>query len=246
MNFQPIKPDNNQKTKVKVDVDWPFIASQHQLEVTVNELLQAASSYPLFFIKNSKTGATSVAAITSFAMDSNVLVNENGEHNVAYVPLAARTMPFALGIDPKNEKSIIPFINTESGLVGEEEGELLFDGEQATSYFQQINQQLEQLYHDQITTAAFINELNDLSLIQPIEVELTMANNEKSTLKGLYHLDEEAFNKLTEEKQMSLLSKGYYSGVYAMLSSLTQINRLIQGHVKQGEGIAGVNIKVAK
>tara|TARA_Y100000034_G_C6856113_1_gene389072 strand:+ start:186 stop:515 length:330 start_codon:yes stop_codon:yes gene_type:complete len=109
-----------------------------------------------------------------------------------------------------------------------------------------MNQQLEQLYHEQIASSKFIQALDALSLIQEVELELTLSNNSKSTLKGLYHLNEDAFNKLDNEQQMSLLSEGYYSGVYAMLSSLTQINRLIQGHAKQGEGVTGVNIKIVE
>lgn len=245
-NFKPVSIEKHKDLKVLPDIDWKFIANQHQLEVTVSELLQSASSFPLFFVKNPENSATSIMAMTSFVMNDNVLVKEDGDHQIAYIPKAARSLPFNLGLDPENDKSVIPFVDEDSNLIDAENGVSLFEEGSATPYFQKMNQQLEQLYHEQIASSKFIQALDALSLIQEVELELTLSNNSKSTLKGLYHLNEDAFNKLDNEQQMSLLSEGYYSGVYAMLSSLTQINRLIQGHAKQGEGVTGVNIKIVE
>ena len=244
-DFQPINIEQHQHINVKPIIDWQHIAKLHQIEITVVEALQAASSFPLFFIKNSHTGATSISAITSFVVDSNVLVKEDGEHQIAYVPQAISLRPFTLGIDPENEKSIVPYLDIESHLI-DDEGEALFEGDKATPFFQQVNQQLEQLYHGQVATGKYIQDLQALNVIQNIELELSLANGQTSTLKGLSHLSEERLMQLSDEQQKALHDKGYYGPIYAMLSSLTQINRLIQGHAKLGEHVNNVNIKVVK
>ncbi|REL34406.1 SapC family protein [Thalassotalea euphylliae] len=241
-DFQPVKPEQHQQLKLDPSLDWEFIARQHQLEVTVTEAQQAASSFPLFFIKNSETGTTSIAAITSFVMDSNVLTDDKGEHQLAYVPLAASLRPFALGIDPDNDKNIIPYLDLASSLVSESQGEALFNDGKATPFFQRYNQQLEQFYLGQLETGKFIKALEALDLIQPIELEITIPSGKKSTLKGLCHLNEKALNALAEQDQQNLLNQGYFAAIFAMLSSMTQLNRLIQGHTKLGEPISGINI----
>ena len=241
-DFHPVKPEQHKDLKLDPSLDWSFIAKQHQLEVTVTEAQQAASSFPLFFIKNSETGTTAIAAVTSFVMDSNVLVSEEGEHQLAYVPLAASLRPFALGIDPDDDKKIIPYIDLNCSLVSDAQGEALFENGKATPLFQRYNQHLEQFYHGQIATGEFVQALEKLNLIQDIELEINVPNGKKSTLKGLSHLNEKALNALSEQEQQSLLAKGYFAAIFAMLSSMTQLNRLIQGHSKLGEPIAGINI----
>ncbi|REL25634.1 hypothetical protein DXX93_03090 [Thalassotalea euphylliae] len=241
-DFQPLKPEQHQNLKVKPVVDWEFVAKQHQLEITVTEAQQAASSFPLFFIKNSETGNTFIAAVTSFVMDTNVLVEENGQHQLAYVPLSASLRPFALGLDPENDKSVIPFVDLDSKLVSDDQGEVLFEGDKATPFFQHYNHQLEQYYNGQLATGKFVQALDELGLIQQAELEITMADGQKSTLKGLWNLNEKALNELSIEEQQSLLSQGYFAPIFAMLSSMTQLNRLIHGHIKLGEPIAGVNV----
>ncbi|WP_448212838.1 SapC family protein [Colwellia sp. MEBiC06753] len=243
-DFQAIKPSEHQSLTVSPAIDWAFIANQHHLSVTVNELLQAASSYPLFFIENSETKTMSIAALTSFALNSNVLANDQGEHQLAYIPFAASAMPFALGMDPDNDKNIVPYLNMDSNLVGDENGKQLFENEQPTDYFKKINQQLEQMYYSQVATGKFIKHMKELGVIQAVDLVLSLASGENSTLTGLYYLDEEKLNSLEQAQQTELLAQGYYGPIYAMLSSLTQINRLIQGHAKLGEGIVGVKLNV--
>ena len=272
-NFQPVTPAQHGQLKLKADIDWPFIASQHQLEVTVVEALQAASSFPLFFIEHQDTGVTSIAAITSFVLNTNVLANEKGEHQLAYVPLAASSRPFALGLDPDHDKQVIPFLDLNSQLIVEKDTdaestaaknnesvgsgqtsekqkkpkiEALFDGEQATPYFQRINRQLEQFYHGQVETGKCLKALKELNVIHDVELELSLADGKKSRLTGLQHLNEKRLNALTDAEQKSLLDKGYFSVIYAMLVSLTQLNRLIHGHGKRGDPITGINVKPVK
>jgi hypothetical protein len=77
-------------------------------------------------------------------------------------------------------------------------------------------------------TDVFIAFLVDNDLLQPAEVKLTLGEEGERQLNGLYKVDEEALNELSDELVLTLYKRKYFAAIYAHLASLGQFDRLLQ------------------
>jgi hypothetical protein len=64
--------------------------------------------------------------------------------------------------------------------------------------------------------------------MQPTELKLKLGDGNERIINGIYKIDEEALNELSDEVALSLYKRQYFSAIYAHLASLSQFNRLIK------------------
>jgi hypothetical protein len=77
-------------------------------------------------------------------------------------------------------------------------------------------------------TDIFIAFLVENDLLQPAQVKLSLGKEGDKKLNGLYKVDEEALNELSDEEVLTLYKRKYFPAIYAHLASLSQFNRLLQ------------------
>lgn len=235
-NLAPLSPQNHSAFFLKEGVDFPAIKTKRNAAVMVSEFAVASTSYPLFFIKNTSTDQFD--AIALMALDShNVFYQQENAMNVAYMPQSLSLLPFQVVADPNNPNRIVPLLDANSSLVSmqeEEQSMKLFNDDGSASQAVTAKQQaMRELYQHEITTIEFINQLTRLGLLKELDLEITFAAGEKTTIKGLFTVKEEGLSELSAQDKALFEERGYYPAIYAMLASLTQMNRMMQLHNHQ-------------
>jgi len=102
-----------------------------------------------------------------------------------------------------------------------------------TEYFQQAKYCLAQLLEGEIANKQLLEQLDKLDLLQVIKMEVTFANQQSTTLHGLYTIDTEKLAALSAEKIAHLHKAGLLQAIYTLITSLGQIHHLIDLKNKQ-------------
>jgi hypothetical protein len=146
-----------------------------------------------------------------------------------YIPVNVRRYPFAAGASAADESEMVLCIDENSTLLNEEEGVEIFDenGKPSEST-QKITSLLTDILAKDAATDIFIAFLVENDLLQPAEVKLNLGKEGGKKLNGLYKVDEEALNELSDDEVLTLYKRKYFAAIYAHLASLSQFERLLQ------------------
>jgi hypothetical protein len=138
-------------------------------------------------------------------------------------------VPFALGLDPEKENTLTTCIDLDSSFVGEGKENALFDAEgKETEFLKGIQESLGRLYDNEVMTEKFIKELTENDLLQELELKVNFNSGNNKKLVGLFGIDEQKLQDLSDEKVIDFHKRGLFIPIHAMLGSIGQINRLAQ------------------
>ena len=227
-NIVPISKEQHKNTKVANQRDVSHLAGQHIMPVSAREYAQAATSFPLVFVKDPESPRYRSVAMLGLEAGENLYYGEN-KWNAIFIPQSVSMLPFALGLDPEKENTLTACIDMDSKYVDQEDGFALFDAEgNETEQLKGVRESLGRLYENEVGTDKFINELVENDLLIELELQIGFNNNENKKLVGLYSIDEKKLNELPEEKVLDFHKRGLYIPIHAMLCSTGQVNRLAQ------------------
>lgn len=228
-NFVLLQNDRLRSIKVMDDGKFKQVPLSRNSYITVREIQGAASSFPVFFIKNPETGQFSIICLFGFDEGENLYVTDEGWQS-QYVPLNIRRMPFALGEQKKEigEAESVVLLDLDDCRVGEEEGRSLFDSKgQPSEFLQNKISILKALKDGQEENAEFIGKLLDLKLIAPSTFDVTFDDGQKRRVEGLYTINQKGLSSLSDETVLELYRKNYFEYIYMIISSLSQMKNLI-------------------
>lgn len=227
-NYVPINNSIHQQLKIKKVTSPEHAKELHLTPINVHEFGLACHDFPLVFAKDSETGQFRATALLGLKPQQNVFYSNEGWHG-DYVPESLKLNPFLMSINPENSDEGLLCIDTESELVNESEGEALFneDGTQ-TEFTQKVGEFLANYNAKLAATDAFTKELLEKSLLASRNLELKLPNQESYNLTGLYVIDEKKLNELSDDEFLSLKQKGIIAPIYAMLFSMSRIQKLIR------------------
>lgn len=246
MKIVPISPEAHKNTKVKVGGAPEHIANQHIIALTAPEFMQAATSFPIVFIKDGERFRP--VAVMGFQDGDNYIL-DGDKWNGVYVPKSVQRVPFLIAPDPEKEKTLTSCIDMDNPLVGETEGEALFDDKgEPTEYLKSVQKFLNDIYHSEVASEQFIDALNKLELITEINVKVSFQDQSKNKrLTGMYTIDDKKLRELNDEQALDFHKKGYHAPAHAMLVSLGQFNRLVRHNNEQNDAkILGVQLSGAE
>jgi len=224
----PISKEQHQNLKVANQRDMSHLEGQHIMPVAAREYAQAATSYPVVFVKDPDSSRYRSVAMLGLEAGEN-LYYANEKWNVIFVPQSVSMLPFALGLDPEKENTLTACIDEDSKYVGEEGDFSLFDAEgNETEQLKNVRDALGRLYENEVATEQFIKELLENDLLLELELQVSFNNNENKKLVGLYSIDEKKLNALSDDKVLDFHKRGLYVPIHAMLCSSGQVNRLAQ------------------
>ena len=225
-----LTPSKHAALRVVYNSALELAKKQHTINVRVTEVGQAVSSFPIFMTRVESSGGWVLSAIMALETGINLFV-EDGEWQATYRPTAMQTYPFQLIKSPRDEKNYTIGIDEQSTAFSEEDGEALFDEEnKASLYLSRVSALLEANIKNDIQTYEFTQKIEDLGLVKAIDVLVEYDNGATNTLKGLHTLDEEKLKSLSSEHFVELRNKGYLAPMYAMLTSVFQLNLLLRKH----------------
>jgi hypothetical protein len=220
----------NRQTHRDLSVKPAAAAPRNFVAVVVGEFSHLVAHYPILISKEAETGAFYCGAMLGIDPGENLFA---GEKDI-YRPLNLQRGPFfAAGSDLA--------IDLDAPAVGS--GERLFgeDGE-PTAYLTSIMALLRDLKPGLEQTKAFLAILARLSLIAPLDVELSFDDGSQRTLEGLYSINAEALRALSDADVLTLYRRGYLELCHLMLASLRQVPVLAarkNAGLRQGVALAG-------
>jgi len=193
----------------------------HFVPVILGEFTAAASMCPIFFAKDSETGAFFAGALFGFE-PGELLVDGAAAGRAAFQPLDLQRRGFFtveenIGIDTAHTR------------FGAGASLALFDDEGAPSnVLRKIQRVLGELTAGMEATGLFIGEMLRLKLIEPIDVSLQFDDGRKLMLDGLYTISRDALGDLPDAEVLALFRGGYLHAALAVTFSLGQIPVLAQ------------------
>jgi len=222
----PITKERHLKKKVRATDNFDFIKDVHIASIMVHEFSRASSVYPIVFLEDQAEDRFRPVVLTGLEEGENLFIKDN-KWEASYIPAIIRRYPFALARTGEDGRYTV-CIDEESVFVNEEEGESLFteDGE-AGEVIDRVKQYLTELQQMEIFTTEFCKFMSKNNMFTPLNMKVRVGSEVKN-ISGAYVINEDRFNALSDEKFIELRAKKYISVIYAHLSSLAQIERLIE------------------
>jgi hypothetical protein len=244
----PLHKAKHKEVHITPRASFADIANKNWMSLTIDELAAAASSFPIVFIKDADTGSLHCVALLAFEAGLNLYCAENNQNwEGVYVPTAIMRSPFSLGPDPDHDNNLMIYVDENSHQLSKTSGNALYDSYGAeTGFLKSINKQLTDYIELEALSQNFTSTLLKHDLLKEIELLIKFDSNRTKRVKGLYTIDEEIMKNLDEKVILSFFKQNLFVPIYAMLSSITQFNRLLRLHNNViGEKIVSLNMHVA-
>ena len=226
-NIVAINAEAHADIKVKPASDFSHIKDKNLVYLVAYEFSLCACEFPIIFIKNQEVDQYQPAALMSLKQGENHFVQDNKWRGM-YVPGIVATYPFRIVPNPSSEDQLLMAIDMNSSLVNTEEGEAIFGADKTeTAFFNEIKSNVSKYYEQVLITESFCKMLADMDLLTARDLNVDI-DGEKISIQGVYLVDDEKLNALSEENFLKLRAKGYLQAIYAHKSSAHQIRRLAE------------------
>ncbi len=227
-----LNPTLHAKLCVKSNVIEAQCAQERLIPVVLSEFLRLSIEYPIVVTKNNETGKFTCVSIFGFEKGENLFwVNNTWE--AIYKPLNIRRQPFFIGNNSQSKQQsrddFVICFDTKSKRLSDSEGEQLFQQKTGAPslYLEEIKATLAELLDGETPTVDFLRVLVDLNLLRPLSLDFSFDNGESQRVQGLYAIDENVLNALSDEQILFLHQKSYLSLIYNMISSLGHFYHLL-------------------
>ena len=228
MNMVPLDSAKHKELFIQVDQNYPHIADKNMVPLVASEFLSASTNFPIVFVKQQETGQFKAVALFGFSTGENLVFN-NGKVFTNYIPVNIRRYPFAVGGESAQDSNLVLCLDENSSLLNKSKGVRIFNDDGSPSEAtEQVNQLMSDLLAKEEATDHFLAFLMEHNLLHASELSVNLGDEGKQKLNGIYKVDEEALNNLSDEVVLTLYQRKYFPAIYAHLASLSQINRLLQ------------------
>jgi len=243
-----INPLEHRELKIVNGADVSYAKSQHLLNIRVTEIDKAVSSFPVFFLRNPHSGAWAISALTSFNSGENLFVTRDS-WDATYTPISMQTYPLFLIRSENNPKGYAIGLDPGGEAISKQLGEPLFEANGKESLFLSRSYAvLESDMRNEFLTRQFLQEMQQLEIIKPINIRIQYKDGSIQMIQGLHTADEDKVSRLGKEKLQDLNSRGYLVPIYATLISIYQLNGLIKRNnsIATNKSIDKIKVEIAR
>ncbi|ABV86426.1 SapC family protein [Shewanella pealeana] len=230
-NIVPLNSNDHLRMCVTESKDYRRFADQQLIPVVFHEFHQLATEFPLVFVKNSETGQFIPVAMMGVKNDLN-LYCQTSEWPAMIKPKGFNNAPLSLVKTSQESDNVLICVDTASPLVTEvsENAQRLFnDDKEQSDYLKKRTQALLEIAAFNEQTGNICQLLASKSLFTAKQLTIKLAESQQPiNIDGIYVVDEQALNQLSNEEFLSLKENGLLPLIYAHLVSLQQISRLIE------------------
>lgn len=225
-NIVPLNNKHHAKLKIKDNKDFSRFKDQHLIPITVQDFIPLSTEFPIVFVKNAETGQFTAVAMMGIKTNIN-LYCQTSEWLSEVTPSSFFNSPLGLVKQEGEEENFYVCIDINENGVGKIDGQSLFDekGEE-TEYLKVRTKHLLDVAENSQQTQNIIQYLASKKILTLRTLNLNLAG-EKYTIEGLYVIDEKVLHNLNNEDFNELRERGLLPLIYAHLSSMHQIARLI-------------------
>jgi hypothetical protein len=221
-----------------------FGDNQSIVQTFSSEFVQIQKDYPIFFQHNPQTQQIQAVALLGLQEGENLFLSETDGWQAKYIPAVMTKGPFLIGFQNQTssggqEHAPVVHIDLDNPRVNKEKGEAVFLEHGGNSpYLNHVSKVLMSIMDGMPATEAMIKAFTELNLLSDVNIEFTLANNEKHTLSGLQTIDEDKLNQLDAETIKALQQSGILYGAYLVISSFSNLQNLV--NLKNAKAQAGV------
>lgn len=209
-----------------------YNCEQNHVNVTsvmVNELSTVVHEYPIFITKNITSGEFQLSAVLGFSTGENLYLK--GETwQAIYLPLDILRRPFQLvKPEPSSKAEGHLAIDTASPQVQNKIGENLFDSSNnPTPFLQRVQKTFSQLIQGAEQTKTLLKIADEQGLIEPVTINIEFNDEEATSLKGLYAINQKAVTELKGKSLEVCHQSGVLQVCHLLLSSGLHLEKLIK------------------
>ncbi len=237
-NLVAINNTAHKNTKIKTNPTYENGKNMHLCLVQIHEFIAASAEYPLVFIKDPETGEFRGVCMMGLVPGENLYYGEEA-WQADYVPNVISLHPWGLAPSEKNPQELSLSLDMSSALVNEEEGSALFEEDGSDSkYLNTVKSFIGNVHAQTPVTIAFVKHMAELELLAPKSLSVTLGEDAKPmNIEGIYAVDTEALEKLSDEAFLELRKRNYLPVIFAHLASLSQVGKLARRKAK-ADGLA--------
>jgi len=224
----PVSREQHGSTKVRPIAGFSFARSFHLASLAMQEFVRASAFYPIVFLDDRERDMFRPVALLGLESGENLCIEPEGAWlRGAYIPGIIRRYPFALANTEQTGEFAV-CVDEAAGLLDADEGMPLFDPSGApTETLENIKRFLGELQQMDTLTAQFSTFLARHNLLRPLNLRVRVAGAARD-IAGSYVINEERLEAVNDSVFLEMRGLRYLQPVYAHLSSLPQIDRLIQ------------------
>ncbi len=241
-----LEPGIHDKLKVREAGVIEVAKLQQVINISVQEIANAAANFPVFLNKSASSGHYDLSALMGIEARKNLFVSD-GQWSAAYMPMFLRTYPLYLVPSDMQDDAFNIAIAQDSPAISEQEGEDLFDADsKPTDFLNSKKQLLESELKNGVASAQFVQTIEKMRLLREIDLVIYYADGTKQPLKGLHTINEDRLHNISQEELAELHSSDYLLLIHALLLSLFQLNQLIRRHNESSsDKISQIKLEVA-
>jgi len=213
-NIQLLNNQLHHALRVQAGAAARYGDNQRFVPVILGEFPYLAVHYPILLTKDQDTGAFFAGAMLGIDEGENLFLDGRGMET--YRPFNLQRGPF---FTSGNEVAI----DLDNPRIDEGGRPLFTETGEPTQYLQSIMALFRDLKPGLEMTKAFVETLVRLKLIEPIDVDLAFDDGSKRSLTGLYTINQNALQDLSDALVTDLFRRGYLQLIYLMIASLKQI-----------------------
>lgn len=238
-NLVAIDNTAHKDTKVKPNSTFENGKDMHLCLVQIHEFIAASAEYPLVFVKDPESGEFRAVAMMGLLPGENLFYSPE-KWQADYVPNVIRIHPWGLQPSEANPQELSLCMDMDSALVGDDSGRALFDGEGADSeYLKSVKDFVGKIHSQSPVTVTFVKHMAELELLTPNSLTVSLGEDEKPlNIDGIYAVNPEALDKLSDEAFLELRKRNYLPVIYAHLASLAQVGKLARRKAKASKTTA--------
>ena len=230
---RPVALDRNihQEIRIADDRDFSFARSCQSAILAAVELSLAIKEFPVVFIKENDSYLP--VAIFGLQQNQNLYVDDAGQWNARYTPAFIRRYPFVPALGQKEDDPMTVCIDEASAWVNRDKGQPLFIDGKNSPLLDSAIQLLEDYKAQMDATLVLAKQLADAELFTERTAQFKLNDGQSFNLSGFFTLDTEKLAKLAPQTIYNLLQSGALHIAYLHLSSMDNLNRLIELQAKR-------------
>ncbi|MHA6719998.1 SapC family protein [Sphingomonas sp. RS6] len=201
-------------------------AVMHCLTVP-DEFRRVQNEYPILFRYDAVRDSYAAFAIFGFAAGENLFL-QGDRWDARYRPLAIDIQPFLIGRAAPDAPGSQVHVDMASARLTTGEGIRVFDEDGApTPYLERVAAQLGELEVGLRGADAFYAALRRHELLEPLSVDVTLADGSTNRLVGYHAIDEDRLRALDGAAMAELHDAGHLMPLFMALASLSNFDALV-------------------
>ncbi|HWA00210.1 MAG TPA: SapC family protein [Caulobacterales bacterium] len=202
----------------------------NQVLVFPTEFEEIQREYPIFFSKDSR-GEWIAVALLGLDRNENLFLDDSG-WRARYVPAVQQRGPFSIGLQEQQagtRAEPVIHIDLEHPRVSRTEGEPLFlkHGGNAP-YLERVSRVLRVIHQGIEVSKPMFAAFAEHGLIEPVAVEVKLSDTEQYNLTNFSTIGAANLNALDGAALERLNKAGFLRAAFAVVSSISNVSRLIE------------------